>query len=243
VSNEVRARLYEHYVSSQQARPPADLSGLAARAPYLERLIRRHFPSDRDAAVLDLGCGYGGLLHVARAAGYTQLRGIDISTEQVEAARRLGIEGVTQGDLLPSLEAIAPASLDVVCAFDVLEHFGKDEMLPLVDSVHRVLRPGGRWIVHVPNGESPFFGAIRYGDLTHEVAFTRRSIAQLLLASGFRDVHCHEDEPVPHGLTSSLRWLLWKLLRSTLRFYVAVETGESGRGAVLTQNLLAIAIK
>jgi SAM-dependent methyltransferase len=66
-------------------------------------------------------------------------------------------------------------SLDAVIAFDVLEHFGRDELIPLVDAVHRVLRPGGRWIIHVPNGESPFFGSIRYGDLTHELAFTRQS--------------------------------------------------------------------
>jgi cyclopropane fatty-acyl-phospholipid synthase-like methyltransferase len=145
--------------------------------------VREHFPIDRDAAVLDVGGGHGALIHFAREAGYRNLRSVDRSPEQVAAAQRLGIEGVEEGDLGQVLRAQADASLDVVVAFDVIEHFTRDKLLPFVDQVHRVLKPGGRWIIHVPNGASPFFGAIRYGDLTHELAFTRTSLSQLLLSS------------------------------------------------------------
>lgn len=34
-----------------------------------------------------------------------------------------------------------------------------------------MLKPAGRWIVQVPNGESPFFGRVRRGDLTHRRAW------------------------------------------------------------------------
>ncbi len=85
--------------------------------------------------------------------------------------------------------------------------------------------------------------AIRYGDLTHELAFTRDSMSQLLLASGYSSVRCFEDEPVPHGVKSAVRWLLWKGIRAGLRLYAAAETGETGRDAVFTRNLLAVAVK
>jgi len=186
IEDTYRSRTYRHYVESRD-RPlaPATLAGLAPRVPSLRCLVRQHFPVDKGVAILDLGCGHGALIHVARELGYRNLRGVDGSPEQVAAARRLGIEGVEAGDLRHVLETQPDASLDVVVAFDVIEHFTRNELLPFVDQVRRVLKPGGRWIIHVPNGESPFFGTIRYGDLTHEMAFTRTSLSQLLLSSGF----------------------------------------------------------
>jgi 2-polyprenyl-3-methyl-5-hydroxy-6-metoxy-1,4-benzoquinol methylase len=239
-----RTRIYNQYVQArEQILAPESLDGLQPRAPFLRRLVREHFPTDRDAVVLDLGCGHGALLHFARAAGYTNLSGVDGSPQQIAAAQRLGIEGVAEGDLRDTLAAQADASLDVVVAFDVIEHFTRDELLPFVDQVHRVLKPGGCWIIHVPNGESPFFGSIRYGDLTHEIAFTRTSLAQLLLSSGFGEVRCFEDVPVVHGAKSALRWLLWKGFRSVLRLYVAAETGDASNAHIFSQNLLAVARK
>ncbi len=243
MSEELRARLYASYVSGGQARAPASIGELESRAPYLRRLVSRHFPPERDASVLDLGCGSGALLHVAREAGFRRLRGVDTSAEQVDAAARLGIAGVEQGDLLEVVAALAEASEDVIVAFDVMEHLEKGQLLRFVDGAHRALKPGGRLLVHVPNAESPFFGAVRYGDLTHELAFTGESLSQLLRAAGFREVRCFEDQPVVHGVRSAVRLVLWKAIRTLLRLAVAAETGSAGRGAIFTRNLLAVAVR
>ena len=82
-----------------------------------------------------------------------------------------------------------------------------------------------------------------FWDFTHEIAFTRTSLAQLLLASGFAKVGCFEDYPVPHGVKSTARWVLWQVFRNLLRLYIAAETGDSGHDAVFSQNLLCVAIK
>lgn len=239
-----RSRIYSSYVNARAARlAPDSIDSLAPRAPYLQRLIHRHFPTDRRAAILDLGCGYGAIMYFARQAGYANMRGVDGSTEQVAAAKRLGIQGVEEGDLLQALAGMEDASQDCIVAFDVIEHFTRDELIGLVDEVRRVLKPGGRWIIHAPNGESPFGGRMRFWDLTHELAFTRTSIAQLLYSSGFPDVQCYEDEPVPHGLKSGVRWVLWKLIRGGLRAYLAIETGDTGRDAIFSQNFLTVAVK
>jgi hypothetical protein len=125
----------------------------------------------------------------------------------------------------------------------VIEHFTRDELLGFVDQILRVLRSEGRWIIHTPNGESPFSGRMRYGDLTHELAFTRTSICQLLHSSGFSKVQCFEDAPVPHGLNSAIRWVVWKVIRSGLRVYLAVETGDTAGDAIFSQNFLIVAEK
>jgi len=208
--------------------------------PSLRALVKNHFPPDRNASVLDLGCGHGAIMHAARELGYRNLRGVDGSVEQVAAAKQLGIEGVEHGDVLSTLEQCKDASLDVVVAFDVLEHFTKDELLPFIDQVHRVLKPGGRFIIHVPNGESPFGSRMFFWDLTHELAFTRQSLSQLMLSSGYAQVECFEDIPVVHGFKSVLRWSIWKVFRGLLRLYIATETGDSGKRAVFSQNMLAV---
>jgi SAM-dependent methyltransferase len=239
-----RDRIYQYYVHARhQSLAPESLAGLKPRAAYLNTLIRRHFPPDKNAAILDLGCGHGALVYFARTAGYHNVTGVDRSPQQVAEARRLGIEGVQKGDLRQTLQSCHDGSLDVIVAFDVIEHFTKEELLSFVDEVYRVLRRGGKCIIHTVNGEAPFAGRIRYGDFTHEQAFTHISITQVLLASGFSQVVCYEDAPIPHGIKSAVRWALWKLIRSALRLYLAAETGDTGRDTIFSQNFLTVATK
>jgi SAM-dependent methyltransferase len=238
-----RARIYGQYVHAREtALAPSTLEGLASRTPYLQRVIRTHFPADRDARILDLGCGHGTLIFLARQAGYRYAEGVDRSSEQVAEARRLGIDGVREGDLMETLAAMPDGSHQLIIAFDVIEHFTREELLPFIDEVHRALAPGGRWLIHTPNAESPFFGRIRYGDITHEQAFTVTSLNQLFRASGFTEIQCYEDTPVVHGPVSAGRWVVWKVIRAMLQTYLAAETGGTG-GGVLSQNMLAVATK
>lgn len=243
-TDEYRDRIYDQYVHARTVplvQPGVD--GLASRRPYLAAMICRHFLADRGAAILDLGCGHGTAMLVAQQAGYTNVRGVDRSPEQVAEAQRLGVTGVSQGDLGETIRATPSESLDVVLTFDVIEHFRRDELLPLLDEIRRVLRPSGRWIAHTVNAESPFFGRIRYGDVTHEQAFTRTSIGQLVLSSGFRAVSCYEDAPIVHGMKSAVRYALWKAVRGMLRLYLAAETGSTDRAIILSQNFLIVATR
>jgi 2-polyprenyl-3-methyl-5-hydroxy-6-metoxy-1,4-benzoquinol methylase len=237
VSTGYRERLYARYRSGQATRGFDDRR---ARAPYLRRVVRRHFPADRDARILDLGCGSGTLLHFLREAGYRQLRGVDRSAEQVEAARGAGVPGVEEGDLAERLARTPTGSIDVIVTWDVVEHMGKDELLAFADEVRRALGPQGRWVLHVPNAESPFGSRVRYADLTHEQAFTRESLAQLAHTAGLARVECHEDEPAVHGVASLGRWVLWRFIRALLRAWLFAETGDPSGRAVFSQNLTAV---
>lgn len=243
-TDEFRARIYASYSSQRhEDLVPVTVAGLESRGPHLRAMIRRHFPADRDAVVLDLGCGHGTIVEFARRAGYRHVTGVDRSPDQVREAKRLGIAGVEEGDLFESIARAPSDSLDLVICFDVIEHLTRAELLPLVDEVLRVLKPGGRWLIHSPNAESPFFGRIRYGDLTHELAFTRTSIGQLLFSSGFASVACYEDTPIVHGILSAGRWVVWKSVRAMLRLWLAAETGRLREPAIFSQNFLVVAFK
>jgi 2-polyprenyl-3-methyl-5-hydroxy-6-metoxy-1,4-benzoquinol methylase len=237
-----RSRIYAQYVTVGIA-PTNSIEALERRRPYLQRIIRQYFPEDRGAAILELGCGSGALIHFLRKAGYTNIEGFDLAPDQVVLAQQLGISDVRLGDAMETLKASANSSRDVVVAFDLIEHLTNDVLLKFTDEVSRVLRPGGRLILHTPNGESPFCARMRYWDLTHERAFTWNSIRQLLLSSGFSEVHYMEDSPTVHGLRSIIRWLLWKGLRGLLRLWLMAETGETAREAIFTQNFLVVAMR
>jgi cyclopropane fatty-acyl-phospholipid synthase-like methyltransferase len=182
-------------------------------------------------------------VHFAQQAGYHQTTGVDVSGQQVALAHKLGISGVRQGDLMAILGATPAASLDAIVAFDVIEHFTKDELIDLVDAVHAALKPGGRWIIHAPNANSPFFGAVRYGDFTHEQAFTPSSLLQLLTASDFARCSFSECAPRIYGVKSFARVVIWRLVRFGFKLAQAAETGDAGRNAILTRNLYAVAYK
>jgi 2-polyprenyl-3-methyl-5-hydroxy-6-metoxy-1,4-benzoquinol methylase len=243
--NNYRSRIYNHYVSAwDSANVPHSLAALENRGPTMRYVINAFFPKDKSASILDLGCGHGTLMHFAQQAGYAKTQGVDVSAQQVALAKRLGIANITQGDLMTTLKALPPASLDVVIAFDVIEHFTKNELIDLVDAIHSVLKPSGCWIIHAPNAASPFVGAVRYGDFTHEQAFTPTSIQQLLIASGYTRCTFAECGPRIHGLKSLVRVILWQIVRSILNLVNAAETGAvGGGGAVWTRNFYAVAHK
>jgi cyclopropane fatty-acyl-phospholipid synthase-like methyltransferase len=195
----------------------------------------------RGARVLDVGCGSGELVGLLRQSGDRDVAGIDLSHEQVELARSRGLSGVEQADLVEYLGR-HPASFDAIVAVDVLEHFDKPQVLPVLDMICSGLRPGGRLVARVPNTEGPFGARTRYADFTHGTAFTQRSIRQVLAATGFGVVSVYPTDPVAHGLPSLFRLGLWKLLAGLGRLYLGVETGVV-RGHVLTQNLVVVAEK
>jgi SAM-dependent methyltransferase len=234
--------IYESYVSSGHVPERESLKAqLRGRAPYLRDWVRRLFPDDKSVRVLDVGCGYGALVQVLRDCGYRNVTGIDGSQEQVDMAGRLGVEGVQLGEAFPWMQAAPSASIDVLCVFDVLEHLDRQELHDLLVEASRVLSPAGCCIGHVPNAQGLFSMAIRYGDLTHELAFTESSLRQIFGTLGFGDVRCFEDRPIIHGLTSLARRILWEAGSLPFRILFAAETGR--KRAILSQNLSFVARK
>lgn len=231
--NDARQRLYRRYASTHGG-GGVDGGNMWARRHVIPRL-----PAWRDASILDVGCGSGEVVGLAHAAGYRNARGIDVSEEQVALAHDRGIEGIELADVREHLDSVQDA-YDVIIALDVFEHFEPDQVLPLLDLIAGALRAGGQLLVRTPNAASPFFGRYRYGDLTHGVAFTARSLRQALASTGFSQVEFSPVDPIPHGPLSMMRFFLWQLIAGLFKLFLAVETGQL-RGHVVTQNIMVTA--
>lgn len=238
-------KLYQNYVSSGQAgvdpEHPIEHAKrkLGNANPYCDRLLEHYKHVDRNGCILDIGCGHGKFLAYLKRHGFQNVSGIDASTEQVELAHALGIHEVEHGDAIEFLER--QSAVSVISCFDLIEHLSLDDTLKLLQRAHAALEDSGILLLHIPNGEGLFGQRIRYGDLTHETCFTPRSINQLLSSAGYIEISCFEDKPIPHGLKSTVRRLIWELGTLWPRVLLSAETGS--RGFVLSQNMLVIARK
>ncbi len=99
----------------------------------------------KDAMILDVGCGYGAFMNLMRLRGYTNVTGLTLSKEDVEACRRHGLH-VLQMDL--SFLDYADGSVDFIWCRHALEHSPFPYFTLL--EYQRVLKEGGRLYVEVP---------------------------------------------------------------------------------------------
>jgi SAM-dependent methyltransferase len=150
----------------------------AERRLMVAQLIRQAF-SDRpvSAVALDVGAAGGGNTRQLRRAGFLAVP-VEYGVEGARVARDRGLPSV-RGDAcqLP----FGTQSVDVVLAFDVLEHIDDDSQA--LSEFARVLRPGAWLWVAVPcdmrlwSAHDEAVGHVR--------RYSRKSLVDVLLAAGF----------------------------------------------------------
>lgn len=156
--------------------------------------------------LLDIGCGSGTFLHLARQCGF-EVCGMDVSAHAVlEAQQQYGL-AVKQGEI-GSLDWDG-GRFDYISMFHVLEHLTDPRQA--LAYAGRLLKPGGSLIVQVPNAASiqaGCFGARWYGfDVPrHVMNFTPESLRLLFEQAGFhpRLVRRFSLRDNPAALASSI---------------------------------------
>ncbi len=129
--------------------------------------IRALSPPPPQGVWLDVGCGRGEWLALARQAGQ-QVTGIDSNPLSVAHCASLGLP-VERGDAVAYLAALPAESLALISAFHVLEHLPFDEALVSIAAAVRALMPGGVLILEMPNPANLTVGAHSFwNDPTHE---------------------------------------------------------------------------
>ena len=129
--------------------------------------------------IFDAGCGTGEMTDMLREFG--TVAGIDSSPEAVRACReRFGdAVDVRVGELPDDLPP--PGEVDLVTAFDVLEHL--DDDMGALERIHRVLPEGGALAVTVPAFQ--FLWGPHDVINAHRRRYTRRELRRRLEAVGF----------------------------------------------------------
>ncbi|MBC7243218.1 MAG: class I SAM-dependent methyltransferase [Anaerolineae bacterium] len=204
---------------------------------YICRKLRLR-PGER---LLDIGCGWGGLvIHAAQHYGVEAL-GITLSRPQVEYAqeriRRLGLQDRCRVEFRDYRDVNEPESFDKLVSVGMFEHVGREKLEEYFGQAWRILRPGGVFLNHgiackegLPASSRPTFSD-RYvfpdGELvpihvTLEVAekagFEVRDVENLrehymwTLRNWVRRLEAHHDQA--RALTDEVTYRVWRLFMS-----------------------------
>ncbi|MDR1741056.1 MAG: class I SAM-dependent methyltransferase [Synergistaceae bacterium] len=185
--------------------------------------------------VVDVACGYGEFINNVRAG---RKIAVDLNADSAEY-----LDGGIEFYCLDALSMSQSQSLlgvaDVVFTSNFLEHLpDKSAVLPFLNEVSAVLKPGGRYITMGPNIR---YCAGEYWDyLDHNVPLSSASVTEALQICGFAIVHTTERF-IPYSfkgfMTSSALsspLLSSPLLSSPLSFhYITPRQGVLEGAAVL----------
>ena len=146
---------------------------------YRERrhLLARAITGLAPGRAIDIGAAGGGNTRVLREHGWDAVA-LEYGADGAAVAHERGL-ATLRGDAtnLP----LADDSLDLVIAFDVLEHLQDDDAA--VAEVRRILRPGGTYLVAVP--ADPRLWSSHDVAVDHVRRYTREGLVELLDRGGF----------------------------------------------------------
>jgi hypothetical protein len=170
--------------------------------------------------------------------GYTNGVGIDLSEEQLKIAKSYGLN-VHKEDLFDFFKSNA-GQYELIFSSHVIEHLTKNEGVSYLMGMQSCLRSGGKVIVCTPNALSMFGFGYLGGDITHEVCHTPMSLFGLMEACGFKMIGVYPEWPVAVDFNSSVRVILWNIIKPLLRGLFVIQSGTDLKraGYLLLENYM-----
>jgi 2-polyprenyl-3-methyl-5-hydroxy-6-metoxy-1,4-benzoquinol methylase len=199
---------------------------------------RTYFPVDKSKVVLDIGIGRGEMLSCMREWGHTY-QGVDISPSTVRFCQALGLNCLVAEDTESWLTE-NQGKFSLVTCLDVLEHVPRSQTIGFLKALRASLSADGKAIIQVPNLQSPFGYLHHFNDFTHVSGFVEHSLAQVLLASGFKEMRFYGYEEIyktgaKQMVQKVIRWVYHK----AIRFLRAVNSNPNP--AILNPVLYVVA--
>jgi cyclopropane-fatty-acyl-phospholipid synthase len=130
---------------------PREDATLEEAQAYKFDLVARKLGLHEGMRLLDVGCGWGGMvMHAAREYGVKAL-GVTLSAQQAAwaqaAIEREGLSGLAEVRHLDYRD-VAETGFDAVSSIGLTEHIGKQNLPSYFSFLHGKLKPGGRLLNH-----------------------------------------------------------------------------------------------
>jgi len=168
--------------------------------PQIKRGQKRYAQKFAGASdVLDLGCGRGEFLEVARDAGI-DARGIDHSEECIGVCLAKGLTA-ERAELFSYLESLADFSLGGVYCSQVVEHIPPDRLPDLIQLLARKMKDGALLAIETPNPEClAIYASHFYLDPTHTRPIPARLLGFYMEEAGFTNLEVEWLSPASESM-------------------------------------------
>ncbi len=227
-------KVLEKYNTILQRPTVQDANARKVMFKSFERTLGKWLPDNKDAAILDIGCGEGSLLMFLKEKGYQNLSGFDLSEENVSIAHQLSLDFVIRFNALDIVDYMPGKSFDFIFVMDLIEHVPKEFAVDFLSNVLTRLKSGGTMVIQTPNMGSIYGNYHRYNDLTHEFGLTEQSAIDLLSAS---DLSMDEITIYPAWNATTLLGYGREIYLRILHWLFALGEGAT-RPKIPTKNLL-----
>jgi SAM-dependent methyltransferase len=189
---------------------------------YYEVNFRPYLPDDRNAAILDIGCGQGDFVRYLHGLGYRNITAVDIDEKAVAALK--GTEGVSA--LRHRISEELPGELGgpwaLIVAKQMIYYLDRRQAADFVQSLSNALARDGRLLVEVFNGSLISSRFTELKDPAILTAYTELGLKRLLEWNGL------EVERIFGARSGGSR--LYRLLQSLwFRIYRGLLIIERGR--------------
>lgn len=176
--------------------------------PYcLDEMIKK---TNKNARILDIGCGQGVFLMGLRDMGFKNIYGIDLDQQAVDFCVKNGLNVKRMNCMdLNTLEE----KFDFISMNHVLEHLKKDDVIPMIKHIFdNLLKKTGLLFISVPNAQSNTGCYWAYEDFTHYTLYTSGSLNFVLQSGGATEIKFLDPDSLgkkyrfSEGKKAALRW-------------------------------------
>ncbi|MDP3645511.1 MAG: class I SAM-dependent methyltransferase [bacterium] len=162
------------------------------------------FLQGHKGSVLDVGCGIGNFLSLAKEKGW-KISGIDFDPDAVDAAKRVThVDDFETTDVVTYMARHPERRFELITFFDVLEHV--DNHNEFMASVQSLLKPGGHIAMSMPYRKHARW--LMKADLPpmHLTCWDRESLKRFLKVHGFDVVYMRRSSEGIWPIVMKLRF-------------------------------------
>ena len=182
IGNQPDSGVHSNYILERQKRIKSFSKLYNSRLSFIESL----YPGKGN--LLDIGCGAGFFLNIAKERGWN-CHGMEILPEYIKYAQeKFALKNIRLESLDEPISYNAN-NFDVITLWDLIEHLRNP--LNSLKKIHRMMKPGGLLVMWTPNVKNAIFLKERwvgYKILQHFYFFSGDSLKNMLEKTGFKIV-------------------------------------------------------
>ncbi len=200
-----------------------------ARVKQVAREYRAVLPPNKDAKILDIGCGDGWFAAACRELGYINVGVADFDIRRKTYILDWGVTFVRIEKDIGETLSQHPEEFDFIHMSHVIEHVPKYSLLWMGDAIYQALKENGTVYLRTPNMEGPVPSSSYYVTLGHEYGFCGSNLTQWLDICEFDEIRLIRPIPgssLKQKMGAIFRWPFLAISRIKHRLFGVNQGGQ-----------------